>query len=44
MAFHLSLADIESARSVANRAFDRIEFRQEGEKVSQQANVVAQFN
>lgn len=34
MAFHLSLADIESARSVANRAFDRIEFRQEGEKVS----------
>jgi rRNA biogenesis protein RRP5 len=34
IAFHLSLADIESARSVANRAFDRIEFRQEGEKVS----------
>jgi rRNA biogenesis protein RRP5 len=33
MAFHLSLADIESARSVANRAFDRIQFRQEGEKV-----------
>lgn len=33
MAFHLSLADIDSARNVANRAFDRIEFRQEGEKV-----------
>ena len=34
MAFHLSLADIESARIVANRAFDRIEFRQEGEKLN----------
>jgi rRNA biogenesis protein RRP5 len=34
MAFHLSLADIDSARNVANRAFERIEFRQEGEKVS----------
>lgn len=34
MAFHLSLADIDSARTVANRAFERIEFRQEGEKVS----------
>jgi rRNA biogenesis protein RRP5 len=33
MAFHLSLADIDSARNVANRAFDRIEFREEGEKV-----------
>lgn len=33
MAFHLSLADIESARNVAKRAFERIEFRQEGEKV-----------
>ena len=33
MAFHLSLADLENARSVANRAFERIEFRQEGEKV-----------
>ena len=33
MAFHLSLADIDSARNVANRAFERIEFRQEGEKV-----------
>jgi len=33
MAFHLSLADIDSARKVANRSFDRIEFRQEGEKV-----------
>lgn len=34
MAFHLSLADIISARNVADRAFQRIEFRQEGEKVS----------
>ena len=34
MAFHLSLADMESARNVANRAFDRIEFRQEGEKLN----------
>lgn len=34
MAYHLSLADIESARSVANRAFDRIEFRAEGEKLN----------
>ena len=34
MAFHLSLADIDSARSVANRAFERIEFRQEGEKLN----------
>eukprot|EP00560_Eucampia_antarctica_P009287 CAMPEP_0197827370 /NCGR_PEP_ID=MMETSP1437-20131217/4159_1 /TAXON_ID=49252 ORGANISM="Eucampia antarctica, Strain CCMP1452" /NCGR_SAMPLE_ID=MMETSP1437 /ASSEMBLY_ACC=CAM_ASM_001096 /LENGTH=2087 /DNA_ID=CAMNT_0043428183 /DNA_START=30 /DNA_END=6293 /DNA_ORIENTATION=+ len=34
MAYHLSLADIESARSVADRAFDRIEFRQEGEKLN----------
>jgi rRNA biogenesis protein RRP5 len=34
MAFHLSLADIESARIVANRAFDRIEFRQESEKLN----------
>jgi len=34
MAFHLSLADIDSARNVANRAFDRIEFRQEGEKLN----------
>ena len=33
MAWHLSLADTDSARNVANRAFDRIEFRQEGEKV-----------
>ena len=33
MAFHLSLADMDSARNVANRAFERIEFRQEGEKV-----------
>ena len=34
MAYHLSLADMESARTVANRAFDRIEFRQEGEKLN----------
>jgi len=34
MAFHLSLADIDSARSIANRAFDRIEFRQEREKLN----------
>lgn len=34
MAYHLSLADIDSARTVANRAFDRIEFRQEGEKLN----------
>jgi len=34
MAYHLSLADIESARSVATRAFDRIEFREEGEKLN----------
>lgn len=34
MAYHLSLADIDSARNVANRAFDRIEFRQEDEKLN----------
>jgi rRNA biogenesis protein RRP5 len=34
MAYHLSLADIASARTVAERAFDRIEFRQEGEKLN----------
>jgi rRNA biogenesis protein RRP5 len=34
MAYHLSLADIASARNVAQRAFDRIEFRQEGEKLN----------
>ena len=34
MAYHLSLADLESARTIANRAFDRIEFRQEGEKLN----------
>lgn len=34
MAYYLSLADIESARKIANRAFDRIEFRQEGEKLN----------
>jgi rRNA biogenesis protein RRP5 len=34
MAWFLSLADIPSARSVANRAFERIEFRQEQEKLN----------
>jgi rRNA biogenesis protein RRP5 len=34
MAFHLSLADIDSARLIANRALDRIEFRREGEKLN----------
>ena len=34
MAFHLTLADILAAREVANRAFLRIEFRQEKEKLN----------
>jgi len=34
MAYHLSLADIDAARRVAQRAFDRIEFRQENEKLN----------
>jgi len=34
MAFYLSLADIPSARKVAKKAFDRIEFRQEKEKLN----------
>lgn len=34
MAFYLSLADISSARKVAEKAFDRIEFRQEKEKLN----------
>lgn len=34
MAFHLSLADINAAREVANRAFNRIEFRLEKEKLN----------
>jgi len=34
MAYHLSLADIESARAIANRGFEKIEFRQEGEKLN----------
>jgi rRNA biogenesis protein RRP5 len=34
MAYYLSLADIDSARNIAKRAFDRIEFRQEGEKLN----------
>lgn len=34
MAFHLSLADLESARRTAQRAFDRIDFRQEREKLN----------
>lgn len=41
MAWHLSLADTDSARNVANRAFDRIEFRQEGEKVRQSWKLLA---
>ena len=34
MAFHLSLADIPSARAVAERAFNRIEFREAREKLN----------
>ncbi|OEU17271.1 hypothetical protein FRACYDRAFT_168784 [Fragilariopsis cylindrus CCMP1102] len=34
MAFYLSLADIPSARKVAEKAFNRIEFRQEKEKLN----------
>lgn len=34
MAFHLSLADIAAAREVANRAFSKIEFREESEKMN----------
>lgn len=34
MAFHLSLADIASARAIAERAFARIEFREEREKLN----------
>lgn len=34
MAFYLSVADIPSARNVANRAFERIEFRREQEKLN----------
>lgn len=34
MAFHLSLADIPAARKVAERAFQRIEFRLEREKLN----------
>lgn len=34
MAFHLSLADVQAARDVANRAIGRIEFRQEKEKMN----------
>lgn len=34
MAFHLSLADITAAREVASRAFERIEFREEREKLN----------
>merc|ERR1711971_302281 len=34
MAFYLSVADIPSARKVAEKAFDRIEFRQEKEKLN----------
>jgi len=34
MAFHLALADVEAARAVAERAFERINFRQEGERLN----------
>jgi len=34
MAFHLTLANVQAAREVANRAFLRIEFRQETEKLN----------
>jgi len=34
MAFHLSLADIPSARKVAEKALERIEFREEKEKLN----------
>lgn len=34
MAFHLSVADIPAARMVAEKAIDRIEFRQEREKLN----------
>lgn len=34
MAFHLSLADLDAARKVAERALDRIEFREEREKLN----------
>ncbi|GKY90336.1 hypothetical protein MPSEU_000007600 [Mayamaea pseudoterrestris] len=34
MAFHMSLADIPAARKVAERAFQKIEFRQEREKMN----------
>lgn len=34
MAFRLSLADVDAAREIANRAFQRIEFREEREKLN----------
>ena len=34
MAFHLTLADVSAARKVAERAFERIEFREEREKLN----------
>ena len=34
MAHHLSLSDIDSARAIAERGFERIEFREEGEKLN----------
>jgi rRNA biogenesis protein RRP5 len=34
MAFHLTMTDIPAARAVANRAFERIEFRLETEKLN----------
>lgn len=34
MAFYLTMANVPAARNVANRAFERIEFRQEKEKLN----------
>jgi rRNA biogenesis protein RRP5 len=34
MAFHVTLANVQAAREVANRAFSRIEFREEKEKLN----------
>lgn len=34
MSFHLSIADIESARAVAEKALSRIQFQEEGEKLN----------
>ncbi|KAL7575713.1 hypothetical protein ACA910_011527 [Epithemia clementina (nom. ined.)] len=34
MAFHLTLADVDAARRVAQKAFDRIEFREERDRMN----------